>query len=65
MEQTINRNKRRDEALSQGYDGHNRKPARVSRKALRHRRFRRRWRTICRGIVRTWLAPTTNNGGVL
>ncbi len=56
MDETINWNRLRDEALSQGYDGHNRKPARVSRKDLRHRRLRRRSRAISRRTVRLRLA---------
>lgn len=57
MKLVVNWNRLRDDALSMGYDGHNRKPARVSRKTLRHRRWRRRSRAFCRRIVR--LTPAT------
>lgn len=57
MKSEVNWNRLRDEALSMGYDGHNRKPARVSRKTLRDRRWRRRSRAFCRHIVR--LTPAT------
>ncbi|MCC6960820.1 MAG: hypothetical protein IT301_13325 [Dehalococcoidia bacterium] len=52
MEFEVNWSQLRDEALAQGYDGHNRKPSRVSRKQLRHRRQRRRSRIQCRLTVR-------------
>lgn len=49
--QLVDLNAQHDAFCRTRYDGHNRRPIRTTMRQLKHRRARRRWRSICRAML--------------